>query len=179
MGRDATHRTCESHHCLDVRELSRSGLLTSTGTIMWSRGDRTTGVATVQGDGDSVTLSYRIDGQEFEERVRLDRTSLHLGGHRSWFLCPGCDRRIAVLYGGVRFRCRHCLDLRYVSQRETPTFRAITKVQIIRKKLGGSGNLIEPCPSRPRYMHQRTYERLIREEAEALRAYASTWGSYS
>ncbi len=173
MGREATHRTCESYQQLDVRELSRSNLLTGTGTITWSRGDRTTGTISVQGDGDSVTLSYRIDGQKFEERVRLDRTALHLGGNRSWFLCPGCDRRIAVLYGGARFRCRHCLDLRYASQREIPRFRAISRIRMMRTKLGGTGNFMMPIPARPRYMHHRTYERLIREEAEALLAYTS------
>jgi hypothetical protein len=174
MAREATHDTCEIYHRLDVKGLARDGLLTGTGTITWSRGERVTGGITVSGDGVSITLSYKIDGQEFVERVSLDKTAVHLGGYRSWFLCPGCDRRIAVLYGGARFRCRNCLDLRYVSQRECKRHRAISKIQRVRIKLGGTRNLIQKPPPRPRYMHHRTYQRLIREETEAWQAYSAT-----
>lgn len=174
MARTATHKTCESLHRLDVRDLAQNGLLTGTGTVTWSRAGYTTGIITVQGDGDSTVLSYKFDGQEIEERVALDKTAVHLGGHRPWFLCPGCDRRIAVLYCGKRFRCRHCLDLRYVSQREGKRHRAISRIQGIRMKLGGTGNLTQPLPSRPRYMHHRTYQRLVEEETAAWQAYAST-----
>jgi hypothetical protein len=173
MARTATHRTCEEMRRLDVRLLARDGLLTGSGVLTWSRGGHVTGTVAVRGDGDSVSLAYVSDGQEIEERVALDATAVHLGGERSWFLCPGCDRRVAVLYAGARFRCRHCLDLRYTSQRETPRFRAIARIQRVRVKLGGTGNLIEPRPRRPRYMHTRTFERLVVEEDEAWQAYAS------
>ena len=172
MSRTATHKTCESHHRLDVRELARHGLLDRTGTITWScRGD-VTGTISVHGNGgDSVILNYGIDGQKIEEWVSLSKTKMNFGGERSWFLCPGCNRRIAVLYGGKLFRCRHCLGLRYVSQRETPRFRSISRIQRVRKKMGGSGDLTQPRPQRPKYMHQRTYERLVKEENDACKAY--------
>ena len=168
MARIATHSVCEDHHRLDVRELARSGLLSGSGTISWPDGHH----VTINREGDSVELSYVINGKEFQERISLSKTAVHLGGHRSWFLCPDCRRRIAALYFAKRFRCRHCLDLRYASQRETPRFRAISRIQRIRKKLGGSANLFDEQPSRPRYMHARTYERLVRKEAEAWQAYA-------
>jgi hypothetical protein len=175
MSRAATHRTCESHHRLDVRELVRHGLLDRTSTITWScRGDVTGTISVHENGGDSVILNYAIDGQKIEERVLLSKTKMNFGGERSWFLCPGCNRRIAVLYGGKLFRCRHCLGLRYVSQRETPRFRSISRIQRIRNKMGGSGNLVKSRPKRPRYMHSRTYQRLIDEENEAWQAYAST-----
>lgn len=174
MARLATHGTCESHHRLDVRSLAREGLLHGTGTITWSRGDSVTGSMSVQGDNRSVTLAYVVDDQKISERVTLSKTPVNFGGHRAWFLCPGCDRRIAVLYGGMRFRCRHCHDLRYASQREGARYRAISKVQRVRRKLGASGDLTQPRPCRPRYMHQRTFQRLIRQENEAWSAYAST-----
>ena len=168
MAREATHSTCESHHRLDVRELARSGLLSGSGTITWPDGHH----VTINGDGDSVALSYDINGKEFQERVSISKTAVHLGGHRSWFLCPGCNRRIAALYFVMQFRCRHCHDLRYASQRDTPRFRAISRIQRTRKKLGGSENLLQPRPSRPRYMHAQTYQRLLREEEAAWNAYA-------
>jgi hypothetical protein len=160
-------------HQIDVRVLARDGLLTGAGVLTWSRGDRVTGLVSVHGDGDSITLAYAIDAQKIEERVLLDSTPVHLGGHRAWFLCPGCDRRIAVLYGEMRFRCRHCHDLRYASQRESTKIRAISKVQRVRRKLGASGDLTQPCPSRPRYMHASTYQRLLKQETEAWQAYAA------
>jgi hypothetical protein len=171
MGREATHRTCESYRRLDVRELARGGLLTGSSTITWSRSGRVTGTISVCGDGESITLAYVADGEEIEERVRLSQTRVHFGGTRSWFLCPGCDRRVGVLYGGSRFRCRHCHNLRYASQREPQSFRAIAKIQRVQLKLGGSADLSQPTPIRPRYMHHRTYQRLLREEAAALQAY--------
>jgi len=173
MAREATHATCESHHRLDVHALARDGLLTGTGTITWTHGDRVTRRMSVSGDGDGITLTYVINDQEIKQRVPITKTAVHLGGYRFWFLCPGCDRRIGLLYGGHLFRCRHCLNLRYASQRETPRFRAISRIQRVRQKLGGTADLLQPRPLRPRYMHHRTYDRLVREEAEAWQAYAS------
>ena len=168
MARMATHRVCEDHHRLDVGALNRSGLLSGSGTLTWPDGHH----VTINGNGDSLRLEYVINGKEFQERVSISKTAVHLGGHRAWFLCPGCDRRIAALYFAKQFRCRHCHDLRYASQRDTPRFRAISRIQRTRKKLGGSENLLQPLPSRPRYMHALTYERLLSEEAEAWQAYA-------
>ena len=174
MGRSATHKTCEGHHRLDVRGLVRDGLLTASGTVTWTCGNQVTGRITVSGDGNSFTLAYGLDGQDVVERVALSRTAVNFEGKRAWFLCPGCNRRVGVLYAGKRFRCRHCLDLRYHSQRESVRFRAISKMQRARRKLGGSGDLAQPRPFRPRYMHQRTYERFVKEEDEAWQVYVGT-----
>jgi hypothetical protein len=46
-----------------------------------------------------------------------------------------------------------------VSQ-EIPRHRAISRVQKLRMRLGGSANLSEPFPERPRGMHRMTYYRL-------------------
>ena len=170
MARIATHRVCEDHYRLDVGALARGGLLTSSGTLTWSDG---TNIA-VSGHGNSLSLTFAVDGDAVVKRISISKTPVHLGGHRSWFICPGCDRRIAALYLVKQFRCRHCHNLRYASQRETPRFRAIDKIQRIRKKLSGSTNLMNLQPSRPRYMHAQTYQRLLGEEAAAWQAYAST-----
>jgi hypothetical protein len=74
------------------------------------------------------------------------------------------------LYGpGRYFLYRHCYDLSYQSQRDNVMYRALHKAQSIRERLGGSANMTEPFPEKPKGMHWRTYERLWREHYEAGR----------
>ena len=121
----------------------------------------------------SIILSDRqrsFGSDQWEQKdypVRLVRTPCHYGGHRTWFLCParGCGRRVAILYAGNIFACRHCYGLAYHSQRVQGYQRALSHAQAIRVKLGGSGSLADPFPSKPKGMHRSTYQRL-RLEAE-------------
>ena len=114
--------------------------------------------------------------EEVKETVPLEWTPCNFGGGRPWFLCPGagCGQRVAVLYGpGRYFLCRHCYDLGYESQRENKMHRALRKAQKIRERLGGTANMTEPFPEKPKGMHWRTYERLCARlwnlEGEAMR----------
>lgn len=105
--------------------------------------------------------------------VVMDWTALPSGGKRPWFLCPSCDRRCGVLYSlRSRIICRKCGELSYESQNESIHYRALRKAQKIRVRLGGSANMTEPFPSRPRYMHRRTYQRLTHRYEAAVEQYA-------
>jgi hypothetical protein len=121
--------------------------------------------------GMELTYKYRQAGDdewhEVNERVPFAFTGQHLGGRRRWFMCLSCGRRCGVLYGGTHFRCRKCWNLAYASQHESPSSRAISKAQKLRRRLGGSESLDDPFPERPKGMHRRTYQRL-RAEGEAL-----------
>jgi hypothetical protein len=45
--------------------------------------------------------------------------------------------------------------------------RALHKAQAIRKRLGGSANMMEPFPEKPKGMHHDTYMRMFWEHHEA------------
>jgi hypothetical protein len=174
--------TTDECHSVDVRYLHRHGLLKpgSRFSLRWSCAGRETG--SIRGLVDSsrppksMTLLYRHrsglagEGEDVRERVPLKRTSCNFGGKRPWFLCPrmGCGRRVAVLYGpGRYFLCRHCYDLRYQSQREDKPHRALRRAQKIRERVGGSADMTEPFPQKPKRMHLKTYMRMCWEHHEA------------
>ncbi len=127
---------------------------------------------------ESISIQDWRRGQRWVDavagNVRIAWTRLPSGGKRPWFRCPSCDRRCGILYS-IRscIICRTCGDLSYESQNEPRHFRALTKAQKIRIRLGGSANMTEPFPRRPRYMHFRTYQNLISQYAAAAEQYES------
>ena len=160
--------TTESQHRIDIRWLKKQGYLRpgNLGSLSWSRGDNQTGSIGFRMEADRMILNYRYrphggEWENVEQAVSFDQTPCNYGGHRTWFLCPRCWKRVAVLYGaGKYFFCRHCYDLTYSSQQENRADRLMRKARKIRYRLGGSGNLIEPFPDKPKNMHWKTYWRL-------------------
>jgi hypothetical protein len=174
-----------------VREWHRQGLLRAPGqrfSYCWTRNGKPSFSIGVRTEADAVilTIGGSSDWKSVEQRVPLVWTRCHLGGARPWFRCSAfvgsrpCGKRVAKLYlrdtAVFVFACRHCCGLAYASQREIARHRAITREQKIRMRLGGSANLFEPFPQKPRGMHRRTYYRLIvramaaREHSAALMA---------
>lgn len=171
--------TTEEVHRVDIRYLHKQGLLRwpgSTGSLSWSCGGEQTGSIRYRVEQDRLVLMYRYrlhgeDWRAVEEHVWFDRTPCNYGGERLWFLCPHCGKRVAVLYGaGARFLCRHCCTLPYGSQNETYMDRMMRKARKVRSRLGASESLMEPIWEKPRGMHWRTFERLVRAEEEANQA---------
>jgi hypothetical protein len=134
----------------------------------------------IDAEQDAIVLRYRTrrygetEWQDIRQRVLMTWTNCALGGQRAWFICAvytngrRCGRRIAKLYqAGDLFACRQCYGLAYQSQQENPRDRAISRVQKMRMRLGGSPNLLEPFPEKPRWMHWRTYHRLRTEAIAA------------
>ena len=120
----------DDYRSIDVRRWKRDGLLTPRQSFdwQWSCHGEVMASIRVRTEPDRVILTcrHRSCGEDWKGEshlVYLDWTDCNPGGQRSWFLCParGCGRRVAILYGGGIFACRHCYQLSYPSQRKTGT----------------------------------------------------------
>ncbi len=165
--------TADSTRHLSVFELKRSGALTPGAIRPWYwrsvRDGKITRLIIFRADCSEIRIIFRHGGRWRRQFVQLDRTACPYGGSRPWFRCP-CGRRVGVLFdAGAGFYCRKCLRLRYQSQVVTRHWRAIDRAQSITMRLGGSGNLLDPFPERPRCMRRAKYERL-RERARVTQA---------
>lgn len=176
-GRDTT----SDHRSLDARYLHRKRLLMAgrSSVLTWTRDGETQGSIGLRAEADRVILNYRrqspgCDWRPMEYPVRLDWTPCNFGGRRAWFLCPaqGCGRRVARIYIGSAgiFACRHCYQLAYACQRETPDDRATRRADRIRERLGWEPGILNGSGWRPKGMHQRTFERLTAQHDAFVRA---------
>ena len=161
--------TTNDMRTLDVRRLQRDGLLDPGRAFgwQWTRNGEELASIQIRTEVDRVMLSYRSrnnggEWQPMEYPVYLEWTPCHLGGRRAWFRCPatGCGRRVAILYGGTIFACRHCYRLVYASQREAEDDRARRRAEKIRRRLGWPAGIANPSGGKPKGMHWRTFERL-------------------
>jgi hypothetical protein len=136
---------------------------------------------------DGVILCYRHrtgDGDWKDEQypVRIVRTGCNLGGSRPWFICPalGCGRRVAILYGGSIFACRHCYLLAYASAREEVYDRAARRAGKLRARLGWESGIFNGQGCKPKWMRWRTFEQLEAEHdrfvEQSLQAAAGKFG---
>jgi len=164
--------TTDDYRSIDVRRWRRDGLLDSHQSFgwQWSRHGEVVASIQVRTEPGRVILTYRhrsggSDWQDESYAVYLDWTACHLGGQRPWFLCPGrcCGRRVAILYGGAIFACRHCYRLAYPSQRETDDDRAARRADRIRERLGWEPGILNGSGLKPKGMHWRTFEKLTAE----------------
>ena len=157
---------------LDIRRLQRDSLLIPgrAFSLHWSRNGEEVASIQIRTEADRVILNYRSRGngdewKPMEYPVYLEWTDLHFGGQRAWFRCPaqGCGRRVAILFGGSIFACRHCHKLAYQCQRETDDDRATRRADMIRLRLGWEPGILNGEGLKPKGMHWHTFERLKAE----------------
>lgn len=148
-----------------------------TGSITWSRGGRKMASIGYRLWPNRMQLHYKHTrgGEEhaIEDTFMFAFTDQPFGGQRRWIVCPSCQRRCAVLYGGARFRCRQCQGAVYQSQYETFPQLPWSKCHRARENLGGEPGLASPFPNKPKGMHWRTYNRLRDTDWNAFMALES------
>ena len=171
-GKHGGKSTTGDMHVLDIRKIARSGRLTPGQSFGWQwtcNGEKIASI-NLRTDTDRVTLDYRArdrggEWQTMNYPVRLSWTPCTYGGQRAWWLCPavGCGRRVAVLYGGKIYACRHCHQLAYLTQREQPHDRAGSKADKLRDRLQWEAGILNGNGIKPKGMHWTTFERLEAE----------------
>ena len=185
-GRRGGRETTDDYRRLDVRELHRAGVLVPgwRGGWRWMRRGETRAEINIEVHELAMMLRYTAtnggERKDYSYAVGLSWTGCNYGGRRPWFLCPCCGRRVAILYGGAMFACRHCRRLAHESQRETAGDRAIRRADAIRDRLGWQAGILNPDGWKPRGMHWRTFWRLKAEhdrlKGGALGAWAKRLG---
>lgn len=167
-----TKSTTDDYRRLDVRALHKAGMLTTGHVATWnwySRGVLRASIH-VRAEAGQLILSYTTTSngarKDCSYPVLLNWTPCQFGGARPWFRCPipGCGRRVAILYGGAVFGCRHCRRLAYESQRERGYNRLAGRADKIRRRLGWPVGILNATPgTKPKGMHWRTFWRLNAE----------------
>lgn len=167
-GRSGWHRKVEDMLCLNVDQVRREKCLEPGRVVLWqwtwTSGDKAS--IRLEPRADSLGLAFTVkDGdtrREVAQDIELERTVCNYGGTRTWFLCPRCGRRVAKLYGGSSFYCRHCHGLRYRSQAESGSDRLLRKARKIRARLGAGPSFYDSI-DKPKWMRWPTFERLMAE----------------
>ena len=163
-------KTCTGDmFALDIRKIQRCGRLRAGQYFnwQWTRGGEPAGNISIRTETDRVTLIYRQrssggDWQDMKYPVYLTWTPCNYGGQRAWWLCParGCGQRVAMLYGGGVYACRHCHQLAYRTQRENAGDRAGSKADKLRDRLGWEAGILNGNGDKPKGMHWQTFEQL-------------------
>lgn len=151
-----------------IKDLSRHGVLSDhlPHNMKVMHYGEPAGVIELQASHDFLAIRTSQQGQS-EQHIAMTQTACNFGGYRQWFMCPDCGRRVGVLYLQNKFTCRHCTHLKYESQYKSESSRLFAKARKIRRSLGGTINMSEPLPNRPKGMHVTTYLRHVENYARA------------
>lgn len=160
--------TVEIHRRIDAGSLCKKGMLANgtAGSVTWTRSDGNHNSIKLRFEHGHLFLGYRwkyaseTEWKDVVQEIQIHWRDNHFGGQTAYFICPGCGANRRYLYGaGELFKCRTCHDLTYATQRERVHDRATRKNQKLRRRLQ-SDISFEGLISRPKGMHQKTFERL-------------------
>lgn len=174
-GKKTVNKCC----ALDIRQWKREGLLNVGNSFVstWKsqKNKQMWSIRVYVPAEDKIILSYTVTINEQEHRpiktlVSLGFSECNYGGRRYWIHCPGCFKRVALLYlDDINFKCRHCHALTYQSCQESGnlTDEQVRRVNHVLTKLKNQNiygfDIIDYMPRRPKGMHWKTYQRLRRQ----------------
>jgi len=171
MARVREKNSTDDYRALDVRTMQRDGLFAGPwrGNWRWYRNGKEIASVGIETCRDHIQLRYQSrsgDGEpvQHDYLVSVTWTPCHLGGERPWFNCPTCNKRVAKLYGGSVFTCRHCMRLNYRCQQISKRDQALERSWSLRRRLGtDAGPFDVPAEYlwRPKGMHRKTFAKHI------------------
>ena len=177
--------TTSDMRALDIRRLQRDGLLTPGRAFGWNwlRNGETMASIQIRTEADRVILDYRSRSNGGEWQADGIPSTSGMDSLQPWrpagvvsMSAQGCGRRVAILFGGSVFACRHCHKLAYQCQRETDYDRAVRRADTIRRRLGWEPGILEwRRAGKPKGMHWRTFERLKAEHDAFVNARWLGW----
>lgn len=106
-----------------------------------------------------LQITYR-NRKKYAYTIQMSKLPCHLGGYRTYFLCPLCTCRKRKLYLTDKsvFLCRTCLNLTYETQLLRPTRRCDFMSKKITNIIINQGRDLES--KKPKGMFKAEYERL-------------------
>ena len=123
-----------------------------------------------------LRLSYRsieiVDHHDRSQVFGIQWIPTYFGKARAIIVCSTCRcgaLRLFAHHG--TYACRHCHRAQYLSQKQKTASRKRLAACKLRLELGGSPDIHELIPSRPKWTRRRTYQR-IRHQIQALEAEA-------
>lgn len=151
---------------IKVGDISRFRKPCISGTIKWSSGIAVNFSFDQSGMMELSSESVKTQSIDFSATQCLGAAS----GHRHWFVCPICQQRCNTLFlWSLRFACRKCQNLQYAPKTATPLSQARkTELRLRRRLFPQTPNQLYTHAGRPKGMHKRTYDRLMRLWLEAF-----------
>jgi hypothetical protein len=109
----------------------------------------------------------------YVQRFRIVWIRTGLGRHRAILVCSSCGGGAIRLFGRYgNYACRFCHKAIYASQKYDQFGRPRLQASKLRlTQLGGWPDINEPMPSKPKWKHHRTYNK-VRKELDNLEAKA-------
>ena len=165
--------TTEEVRRIDIRYLKKQNMLrpNTRGSLSWSCGGEPTGNINYTMYENTMILNFKWrhygdeEWQSVEQTIWFDRTRCNYGGERKWFSCPGCEARVAILYGAdIKFYCRHCYQLPYASQGEDYLARLMRKSNKVSARLEADEYMEFDGYYKPKGMHWKTFYHLVMTE---------------
>jgi len=128
-GLKSNRRLVENAACLTIQFLREHKALPgpSTGagdSILSYQGQKIPWVFTfsITTNGGRLTFEYDYQGKHYIDGHTIIAEPVYFGGHRYFFRCTHCQRRVKALYwGGNAWGCRFCCKLVYKSSRNSHT----------------------------------------------------------
>jgi hypothetical protein len=127
--------------------------------------------------------SVRLLMRALDQSIDLVAAPRHFGGAQWYFVCPAMEVRASILWmpaGASCFASRQAWGgkVAYGSQFLTPPYRAMSRAQAIRSRLGDEQHtspFFYPPPFKPRGMHWRTFN----VQLKRLKAYENKCDLYA